>query len=75
MAKRLSASKLRENIYRILDEVKETGQPVEITRKGVILKIVPPEKVSRLSLLKKRNILKVPPEGIIHLNWEKEWKP
>jgi hypothetical protein len=37
---RVTASKLRENIYRILDEAIETGQPVEIVRKGVVLRIV-----------------------------------
>jgi hypothetical protein len=39
----LTASKLRENIYRILDQVLETGVPVEIERRGKILKIVPTE--------------------------------
>ena len=28
----LTASKLRENIYRVLDQVLETGEPVEIER-------------------------------------------
>jgi hypothetical protein len=30
----VTASKLRENIYRILDQVLETGVPVEIERRG-----------------------------------------
>ena len=34
---RLTASKLRESIYEILDEILETGTPVEIERKGRIL--------------------------------------
>jgi len=75
VAKRLTASKLRDDIYRILDEVRETGRPVEIERKGTILRIVPPKPSSRLSRLKKRKILKVPADQIIHLGWEKEWKP
>lgn len=75
LMKRLSASKLREDIYRILDHVKETGEPVEIDRKGSILKIVNTQPVSKLSRLTKRKILKVPPEKLVHINWEKEWKP
>ena len=73
--KRLSASKLREDIYRILDRVRETGRPVEIDRKGTVLKIVGPVPGSRLSGLKKRPVLKVPPDAIVHMNWKKEWKP
>src|ERR1035438_4109741 len=38
---RVTASKLRENVYKILDEAIETGVPVEIVRKGVVLRIVP----------------------------------
>ena len=37
---RLTASKLRADIYRILDQVLETGVPIEIERHGKILKIV-----------------------------------
>ncbi len=39
MEKRFTASHLRQNIYRILDEVIETGQPVEIERKGSVVRI------------------------------------
>jgi hypothetical protein len=37
----VTASKLRENIYRILDEILETGIAVEIVRRGRKLKIIP----------------------------------
>ena len=40
----ITASKLRENVYRILDEVLETGIPVEINRRGKKLKIVRTEE-------------------------------
>jgi hypothetical protein len=50
----ITASKLRANVYRILDEVIETGKPVEVVRKGAILAIVPPKRVSKLANLKKR---------------------
>ncbi|MBI1844327.1 MAG: hypothetical protein HYR89_06925 [Actinobacteria bacterium] len=39
----MTASKLRENVYRILDEVLATGTPVEIERNGRLLRIVPVE--------------------------------
>ena len=33
---RVTASKLRENVYRILDEAIATGVPVEVIRKGKV---------------------------------------
>ncbi|MBI2346025.1 MAG: type II toxin-antitoxin system prevent-host-death family antitoxin [Deltaproteobacteria bacterium] len=72
---RLTASKLRENIYRVLDRVAATGEPVEIVRKGTVLRIVPPRPISRLAHLPKRKVLRVAPEAIVHCDWSKEWKP
>lgn len=74
----LTASKLRENIYKILDEILETGIPVEIERKGRILKIVPaqPPKKSKLDLLEEHpGALLGDPEDLIHLDWSDHWKP
>lgn len=73
--KRVTPSKLRENIYRILDEVAIKGNVVTVERKGIPLKIVPPKIKSRLACLKKRNIIRGNPENLIHLSWEKAWKP
>jgi prevent-host-death family protein len=74
----LTASKLRENIYKILDQVAETGIPVEIVRKGKRLKIIshspPDRKESKLSSLVKHPIMKCEPEELVHLDWSEEWK-
>ncbi len=69
----MTASKLRENIYGILDQVLETGTPVEVIRKGKVLKIVPEQKPDKLSRLKKRNYLVGDPEDIVHMDWSSEW--
>jgi antitoxin (DNA-binding transcriptional repressor) of toxin-antitoxin stability system len=71
----LTASKLRENIYRIIDQVLETGVPVEVRRKGKTVRIVPGEPVSRLERLKPREFLREDPESIVHLDWSEEWRP
>lgn len=71
----LTASKLRENIYRILDRVLETGVPVEVRRKGRTLRIVPTDPPSRIARLKRRSYLLEDPEGIVHLDWSREWQP
>jgi hypothetical protein len=69
----ITASKLRENVYRILDEAIETGKPVEVVRKGTVLTIVPPKRVSKLANLKKRNLFVGDVEDIIGMDWSKEW--
>ncbi len=52
-----------------------TGKPVEITRKGRRLHIVP-KADSRLSLLKPHpDYLKVPKDEIVHVDWSHEWRP
>lgn len=70
----ITASKLRENVYRILDEVIETGQPVEVIRKGVVLRIVPEKSRSKLDRLKKRpNDFVGDPDDIMKIDWSREW--
>ncbi len=73
MTMRLTASKLRENIYRILDEAIATGAPVEVVRKGTVLRIVPEKRASKLGRLKKRMGFDGDPDDIIGMDWLKEW--
>ena len=71
----LTATKLRENIYNILDQVLESGIPVEIERRGKILKIVPAVPRNKLDNLKPRDdYLRVDPEELVHLDWYEEWR-
>jgi hypothetical protein len=70
---KITASKLRENIYGILDQALETGVPVEVIRKGKILKIVPEVKPDKLSRLKKRKCIIGDPDDIVHMDWLSEW--
>ena len=71
----ITASKLRANFNRILDEVIETGKPIEILYKGVILTVEPPKRVSKMAKLKKRpGLLAGDVDDIIHIDWMKEWR-
>jgi antitoxin (DNA-binding transcriptional repressor) of toxin-antitoxin stability system len=72
----LTASKLRENVYRILDQVLETGVPVEIERRGRMLQIVPMEPPDRLAKLETNpNLIVGDPEDLVHIDWSLEWRP
>jgi hypothetical protein len=70
----ITPSKLRENLYNLLDQVIKTGKPIEIKRKNKILKIIVEPTKSKLDNLKKRDVLNCEPDEIITNPWEKEWK-
>ena len=70
---RVTASKLRADIYNILDQSLKTGVPVEVVRKGKILRIVPEKKRLKLGKLKKRNYIVGDPEDLVHMDWLHEW--
>ena len=72
---KITASRLRQDVYRILDEILATGVPVEIERKGRRLLIVPVDGPDRLSRLPRRDYLAVDPEEIVEVDWTDEWKP
>lgn len=72
---RITPTKLRQNVYAILDEVLEKGTPVEIVRKGKVLKIVPEQKTSKLDRIKGIGKLWVgDPDDIFKIDWMKDWR-
>jgi hypothetical protein len=74
---RYSATRLRENIYQILDEVLESGLSVEIERKGRIIRLVPePPPGGRLDRLTPHpGALLCNPEELVEIDWSGEWRP
>lgn len=72
----LTASKLRRNVYRLLDRVIETGEPLVIERKGQRLQIIRESgsgDKGKLDNLTKHNCIVGDPEGIVHCDWSDEW--
>lgn len=70
----LTASQLRADIYRVLDEVLRTGQPAEIARNGHRLRIVAVDRPSRLdALVPHPDAVEGDPEDLVHLDWSGEW--
>jgi Antitoxin Phd_YefM, type II toxin-antitoxin system len=71
-----SVSRLRADLYRVLDSVLETGVPVEIERRGKRLRIVAAEEASALDRLTPRpGYIEGDPETLVHLDWSGEWRP
>lgn len=76
MSEPYSVSRLRADLYRLLDRVLETGVAVEVERRGRRLRIVRAENGGRLASLKPRpEYLNADPESLVHLDWSSEWRP
>lgn len=71
----MTVSELRQNIYQLLDQVLDTGVPLEIERKGRKLRIAPEPAGDKLANLKRRDCLVGDPEEIVHMDWSQEWRP
>lgn len=71
----LNITRLRADLYKIIDQVIETGLPVEIERKGRVVQILPVEKRSRLARLKPHpKTIVGDPEELVHIDWSSHWK-
>jgi antitoxin (DNA-binding transcriptional repressor) of toxin-antitoxin stability system len=70
----ISVTKLRANLYEIVDRVIETGVPVEIERKGERIRLERAKVKSKLQKLAKNpNTIVGDPEDIVHMDWSSEW--
>lgn len=72
----ISATQLRADVYRLLDQVLETGQPLEIERGGKTLVVAPKEEQSIWDRLPRREGAIVgDPNDLVHIDWSSEWNP
>jgi len=69
----LTATKLRAELYGTLDQVIETGSPVEVTRHGHLLRIELVGAKSKLDHLPTRDIMNGNPEELVGLDWSGYW--
>jgi prevent-host-death family protein len=71
--KTITVTELRGNIYNLLDEVLNTGIPIEINKGGKKLKIMPVGKANKLqNLVSRPNVIKGNPDDLVGISWEKE---
>jgi prevent-host-death family protein len=63
----LSVTALRQNLFKVVDQVLETGVPVEIERHGKKLLLVPEAPASKLANLKRREVVVGDPEDLVDL--------
>lgn len=71
--KTITVTELRGNIYNLLDEVLNTGIPIEINKGGRKLKIMPVGKANKLqNLVSRPNVIRGNPDDLVSISWEKE---
>ena len=69
----VNATTFRSNLYKLLDEILETGNSLKIRKNNRILEISAKPKQKKMDRLSKHKCLNVPPESIIHTDWIEEW--
>jgi hypothetical protein len=66
----------KENIYKILDQVVETGTPAKVILKGKVLLISPTQTISKFDLLEEHpGYLIGDSEELVHIDWSSSWEP
>lgn len=70
----ITPSALRKDVYRLLDRVLETRQPLVVRCRGRRVRIVPePDSGSRLARLGRRPCIEGDPEQLVHTDWTGAW--
>ncbi|WP_141015571.1 type II toxin-antitoxin system Phd/YefM family antitoxin [Nocardioides sambongensis] len=76
MGTSVTPSQLRADIYRLIDAVLETGEPLVIERKGRTLRLVPDHGEGKLSRLRPQpEVIVGDPEDLVEIDWMADWDP
>ncbi|MCZ8128101.1 type II toxin-antitoxin system Phd/YefM family antitoxin [Microcystis aeruginosa] len=71
--KSVTSSKLQNNLDQLLDEILNTGKPLEIERNGKRLIISPVETVDKLQkLIYRPQAIIGDPDDLVQISWEQE---
>ena len=71
----ITASTLRGNIYKMLDQVIDTGEILRVERKSGIVEIASVKEIKgKLNNLTKHDCIVGDPDSIVHLDWSSDWK-
>lgn len=70
----VTATELRQQVYRLLDRVLETGEPLEVIRKGRRLRVIADDPVDRLSRATPiPGLIAGDPEDLVVGDWSSAW--
>ena len=72
----ITASQLRADVYKLIDHVIESGEVLEIERKGVTVHLSLPERMNRLDRLTGiPDLIIGDPDDLVDIDWSSEWRP
>jgi antitoxin (DNA-binding transcriptional repressor) of toxin-antitoxin stability system len=72
--KALTATELRSRLYKVLDEVAESGVPYEVRHRGRVLLVVPADPpVRKLDTLPQRKVLRCSVDELVGTSWAESW--
>lgn len=72
----ITATQLRKDVYRLLDQVVDSGETIEVKRKGKLVRIGPVLGGSKLQSLKLHpTTISGDPDELVHTDWSDNWKP
>jgi len=72
----ITATQLRKDVYRLLDQVVDSGERIEVKRKGKRIQIVPVDHHSKLDSLQNHpSAIAGDPDKLVHTDWSDNWKP
>lgn len=73
---RITATELRRNVYRLLDQVLDGDEVVEIERGGRLLRISRVDERPRsLRIRPIPDMISGDPGDLDHIDWSNEWRP
>lgn len=78
MIEPVTASQMRQDIYRLIDRVLETGEPLTIKRRDRTLRLVPDDQPPKGRLARVRtnpDVIVGDPDDLVHLDWTDTWQP
>jgi len=72
----ITATQLRKDVYRLLDQVVDAGEVIEVKRKGKLIRIEPVVENHKLESLKSHpGTICGDPEELVHIDWPDQWQP
>ena len=73
--RKVTPTQLRKDLYRILDDILESGEGIEVTRSGGSIVLLPQRGPGKLARLKRRDTINGNPDDLDTLGWEGAWQP
>ena len=76
---RMTATRFRQDLFKTLDRIALTGEPLEIERNGAVLRLQLAESAGSLLDLERfagrRHLLHVPAAALVSTDWSALWRP